>query len=54
MPAYTFEASYTDPEFGPQHMLEVGTIIDNRIYYVQYMTDTPIYQTHFFVIGKDD
>jgi hypothetical protein len=47
MPAYTFEASYRDPEFGPQHMLEIGTIIDNRVYYVQYVADALIYQTHF-------
>ncbi len=47
MPAYILEASYRDPEFGPQHMLEVGTILDNTVYYVQYIADTPIYQTHF-------
>jgi hypothetical protein len=47
MPAYAFEASYRDPEFGPQHMLEVGTIVNNRVYYIQYLADTPIYQTHF-------
>jgi hypothetical protein len=43
MPAYAFEVSYTDPEFGPQHVLEVGTIIDNRVYYGQYMADTTTY-----------
>jgi hypothetical protein len=45
-PAYSFEIAYTDPEFGPQNMLEVGTIFDNRVYYIQYFADTPIYQEH--------
>jgi PsbP-like protein len=47
MPAYSFEIIYTDPELGPQNMLEVGTIFDNRVYYIQYFADTPIYQKYF-------
>jgi eukaryotic-like serine/threonine-protein kinase len=47
MPAYSFEIIYTDLEFGPQNMLEVGTIFDNRVYYIQYFADTPIYQKYF-------
>jgi eukaryotic-like serine/threonine-protein kinase len=46
-PAYSFEIIYTDLEFGPQNMLEVGTIFDNRVYYIQYFADTPIYQKYF-------
>jgi hypothetical protein len=47
MPAYSLEVTYTDLEFGPQNMLEVGTIFDNRVYYIQYFADTPIYQKYF-------
>ena len=46
MPAYNFEIAYTDLEFGPQNMLEVGRIFDNRVYYIQYYADTPIYQKY--------
>jgi eukaryotic-like serine/threonine-protein kinase len=47
MPAYSFEIAYTDLEFGPQNMLEVGRISDNRVYYIQYYADPPIYQKYF-------
>jgi hypothetical protein len=46
MPAYSFEIAYTDLEFGPQNVLEVGRIFDNRVYYIQYFADTPIYQKY--------
>jgi eukaryotic-like serine/threonine-protein kinase len=46
MPAYSFEIAYTDLEFGPQNMLEVGRIFDNRVYYIQYFADAPIYQKY--------
>ncbi len=46
MPAYSFEIAYTDLEFGPQNMLEVGRIFDNRVYYIQYFADPPIYQKY--------
>jgi eukaryotic-like serine/threonine-protein kinase len=46
MPAYSFEIAYTDLEFGPQNVLEVGRIFDNRVYYIQYFADTPIYQRY--------
>ena len=47
MPAYSFEISYTDPEFGPQNMLEVGRIFEDRAYYIQYFADPPIYGKYF-------
>ncbi len=47
MPAYSLEIAYTDPEFGPQNMLEVGRIYENKVYYIQYFADTPIYQKYF-------
>jgi PsbP-like protein len=50
MPAYSFEIAYTDREFGPQNMLEVGRISDNRVYYIQYFADPPIYQKYFPIV----
>jgi hypothetical protein len=50
MPAYSLEIAYTDPEFGPQNMLEVGRIVDNRVYYIQYFADPPIYQKYFPIV----
>jgi hypothetical protein len=52
MPAYSFEIAYTDPEFGPQNMLEVGRISDNRVYYIQYFADPPIYQKYFPIVER--
>jgi hypothetical protein len=46
MPAYSLEINYTDPEFGPLRMLEVGTIVDNKAYYVQYNADVEIFDNH--------
>jgi hypothetical protein len=50
MPAYSFESSYTDPEFGPTHALIVETIIDNKGYSIQYYADTPIYERHLPIV----
>jgi hypothetical protein len=52
MPAYSFEATYTDTEFGPQHLLEVGTIIDNRGYFLQYFADSPVYQEYLPIVQE--
>jgi hypothetical protein len=52
MPAYTLEITYTDPEFGPQNMLEVGAIFDNRVYYIQYFADLPIYQKYLPIVER--
>jgi hypothetical protein len=52
MPAYSFEIAYTDLEFGPQNVLEVGRIFDNRVYYIQYFADTPIYQKYFPIVER--
>jgi eukaryotic-like serine/threonine-protein kinase len=52
MPAYSFEIAYTDLEFGPQNGLEVGRIFDNRVYYIQYYADTPIYQKYLPVVER--
>jgi hypothetical protein len=46
MPAYSFKIAYNDVELGPQNVLEVGRIFDNRVYYIQYFADPPIYQKY--------
>jgi hypothetical protein len=52
MPAYSFEITYTDPEFGPQNMLEVGRIFDNRVYSIEYFADPPIYQKYLPIVQR--
>ena len=52
MPAYSFEITYTDPEFGPQNMLEVGRIFEDRVYYIQYFADPPIYGKYFPTVER--
>ena len=52
MPAYSFEITYTDPEFGPQNVLEVGRIFEDRVYYIQYFADPPIYGKYFPIVER--
>jgi hypothetical protein len=52
MPAYSFESSYTDPEFGPTQALIVETIIDNKGYSIQYYADAPIYERYLPVVER--
>jgi hypothetical protein len=52
MPAYYFESSYTDPEFGPTQALIVETIIDNKGYSIQYYADAPIYERYLPVVER--
>jgi hypothetical protein len=52
MPAYSFEIAYTDLEFGPQNLLEVGRLLDNRVYYIQYFADPPIYHKYLPVVER--
>ncbi len=47
MPAYTLEATYTDIELGPQQLLVVETIIDNKGYGIQYIASPQTYQQYF-------
>lgn len=51
-PAYSLETAYTDPEFGPQRMLEVATIIGNKAYNLQYIVEPHIYQKYLPVIEQ--
>jgi len=46
LPAYALETTYTLTEYGQQNMLEVGTIIDEHLFFVQCIADTPIYASY--------
>ncbi len=46
LPAYILETTYTSREYGQQSMLEVGTIIDEHLFFVQCIADTPIYANY--------
>jgi len=50
--AYSFESSYTDPEFGPTQALIVETIIDNKGYSIQYYADAPIYERYLPIVER--
>jgi hypothetical protein len=51
-PAYSLEATYTNADFGTQNLLEVGTIIDNKGYFIQYQADPPVYRTYFPIVER--
>jgi hypothetical protein len=51
-PASSVETAYTDPEFGPQRMLEVATIVGNKAYNLQYIVEPHIYQKYMPVIEQ--
>ena len=52
MPTYSFESSYTDPEFGPTQALIVETIIDNKGYSILYYADAPIYERYLPIVER--
>jgi hypothetical protein len=52
MPAYTLEAACTDVELGPQHLLVVEAIVDNKGYGIQYSASPQTYQTYFPIVER--
>jgi hypothetical protein len=42
-PAYTIVGTYQDPSAGPQKLMEVGTIIGDKVYILQYIADASRY-----------
>jgi tetratricopeptide (TPR) repeat protein len=46
-PAYTLIGTYQDPSSGLQKLMEVGTIIGDKIYSMQYIADAPKYSSYF-------
>jgi tetratricopeptide (TPR) repeat protein len=48
--AYALVGIYQDSSFGLQKLMEVGTIIGNKAYYVQYIADAPRYSDYLPVL----
>ncbi len=46
-PAYTLIGTYELPSAGLQKLMEVGTIIGDKAYSVQYIADAPKYSSYF-------
>ena len=44
--AYPLIGTYQEPSAGSQKIMEVGTIIGNRAYSVQYIADAPRYSDY--------
>ena len=45
-PAYMFVYNYTDPEYGTIQEQEVGTIVDNKIFYITYLAQEDKYSEY--------
>ena len=43
---YTLIRTYQDPSFGLQKLMEIGTIIGDKAYSVQYIADAPRYSNY--------
>jgi eukaryotic-like serine/threonine-protein kinase len=43
---YTLIRTYQDPSFGLQKLMEIGTIIGDKAYSVQYIADAPRYANY--------
>jgi hypothetical protein len=52
MPAYTIEATYTDPALGPRMTLEIGTIFEDEVYYLSYFADPQDYERYLPIIQE--
>ncbi|MFZ0510901.1 MAG: PsbP-related protein, partial [Candidatus Nitrosopolaris sp.] len=51
-PAYTLIGTYQDPSAGLQKLMEVGTIIDDKAYSVQYIADAPRYSGYLPIVQR--
>jgi hypothetical protein len=51
-PAYTIIGSYKNPSFGLQKIMEIGTIIGDKAYSVQYILDAPKYTDYLPTVQK--
>jgi hypothetical protein len=50
--AYTLIGTYQDPSAGSQKIMEVGTIIGDKAYSVQYIADAPRYSDYLPTVQK--
>ena len=51
-PAYTIIGTYQKPLFGLQQIMEIGTIIGDKAYSVQYIVDAPRYGDYLPIVQK--
>jgi hypothetical protein len=51
-PAYTLIGTYKDPSAGLQKLMEIGTIIGDKAYIVQYIADAPRYADYLPTMQK--
>jgi hypothetical protein len=51
-PAYTLIGTYQDRSAGLQKLMEVGTIIGDKAYSVQYIVDAPKYSDYLPTVQK--
>jgi len=50
--AYTLIGTYQDPSAGSQKIMEVGTIIGDKAYSVQYIADAPRYSDYLQIVQQ--
>jgi hypothetical protein len=50
--AYTIIGTYQNPPFGLQQLMEVGTIIGDKAYMIQYIADAPRYSDYLPAVQK--
>jgi hypothetical protein len=50
--AYTLIGTYQDPSAGSQKIMEVGTVIGDKAYSVQYIADAPRYTDYLPTVQK--
>jgi hypothetical protein len=51
-PAYTLIGTYELPSSGLQKLMEIGTIIGDKAYSVQYIADAPRYADYLPIVQK--
>ena len=51
-PAYTIIGTYQKPPFGLQQLMEIGTIIGDKAYSIQYIADAPRYTDYLPTVQK--
>ena len=51
-PGYTLIGTYNDPSYGLQKVMEVGTVIGNRAYYMQFIANGSMYSEYLPSVQK--
>jgi hypothetical protein len=51
-PAYMLSGTYQNPSSGLQRLMEIGTIIGDKAYVIQYIADAPKYSDYLPTVQK--